>query len=161
MLRAIQRSSDLPLAILRLGTAYGPGMRANAVFSRFSDAARDGQPIVVHGSGRQWRQFTHTSDIVRAVRRAVESDWEDMTVNVVTDEAITIRELAEIVSFRYGVPVEFGPERHGDPPSSIVSSAQAALLLGWRAQVDFHDGLAALLANGDAAAHRLASAQDG
>ncbi len=160
MLRAIQQSGDLPLAILRLGTAYGPGMRPNAVFSRFSDTARDGRAITVHGSGGQWRQFTHTTDIVRAVRLAVESDREDLTVNVVSEEAVTIRELAEIVSLRYGVPVEFGAERHGDPPSSMISSAQAALLLGWSAHVPFRDGLGALLADNDAAASSLTVTQE-
>ena len=160
MLRAIQRSDGLPVAILRLGTAYGSGMRPNAVFSRFADLARDGKPITVHGSGRQWRQFTHTSDIVRAVELAAESDREDLTLNVVADEAVTIRELAEIVSSRYGVPVAFGAERHGDPPSSTISSAQAGLLLGWSAQVAFRDGLGVLLAETDAAAGDLTVAQD-
>jgi len=155
MLRTIRRSHGLPVAVLRLGTAYGPGMRANAVFSRFADTARDGRPIVVHGSGDQWRQFTHTSDVSRAVRLAVESEWVDLTANIVADQPITIRELAEIVSSRYGVPVEFGPERYGDPPSAVISSAQAATLLGWRAEVEFRDGLAALLADGDVAARSV------
>ena len=155
MLSALHQSGELPTAILRLGTAYGPGMRPNAVFSRFADAARAGAPITVHGSGRQWRQFTHTSDVVRAVQLAIESDLDELTVNVVTDEVVTIRELAEIVASRYGVPVEFGPERHGDPPSSIISSERAASLLGWRAQVAFQEGLAALLRETDAAAEPL------
>jgi nucleoside-diphosphate-sugar epimerase len=51
-----------PIAILRLGTAYGTRMRPNAVFIRFANAARRGDPVIVQGGGGQWRQLTHTAD---------------------------------------------------------------------------------------------------
>jgi nucleoside-diphosphate-sugar epimerase len=120
-------------------------MRPNAVFSRFADRGRRGEPIVVHGSGRQWRQFTHASDIAVAVQLAVESDEEDLTLNITSDECVTIEQLATLVSSRYDVPVTFGPERHGDPPSVRISSAEAARVLGWRAGVPFQTGLSELL----------------
>jgi nucleoside-diphosphate-sugar epimerase len=150
MLRAAHRSDGLPVVILRLGTAYGLGMRPNSVFSRFCDAARTGQPIVVHGTGSQSRQFTHASDIVRAVQLGVESGQDDLTVNIVSQEQVTIRELAEMVSSRCGVPVKFGRTRPGDPHSARISSADATRILGWSAEVDFVVGLSELLVNFDA-----------
>jgi nucleoside-diphosphate-sugar epimerase len=50
---------DQPVVALRLGTAYGTGMRPNSVFSIFIDKARRGEPLMVQGSGAQARQFTH------------------------------------------------------------------------------------------------------
>jgi nucleoside-diphosphate-sugar epimerase len=50
-----------PIAILRLGTAYGTRMRPNAVFIRFADAARRGDPDRP-GRWGHWRQLTHTAD---------------------------------------------------------------------------------------------------
>lgn len=144
-LREAHRRDGLPVVILRLGTAYGPGMRPNTVFRRFADAARRGDTLTVQGTGHQWRQFTHTSDIARAVNLVVGSGLAYSTVNVVAEETVTIRQLAETVSSRYGGAVSFGPERPGDPPSALITSAKAAELLGWRALVGFSDGLADLL----------------
>jgi UDP-glucose 4-epimerase len=149
MLRAAHHGDDLHVAILRIGTAYGSGMRPNAVFSRFSEGGRSGLPIVVHGSGRQWRQFTHTSDIARAVELAIGSSDPFSTLNIVSEESVTILQLAELVSRRYGVPVTFGSEREGDAPSARISSEAAGLTLGWRAEVAFADGLSELLSQFD------------
>jgi UDP-glucose 4-epimerase len=150
ILNAVHQHDNLPVIVLRLGTAYGPGMRPNTVFSRFADAARAGQPLLVQGSGGQWRQFTHTSDIARAVALAVASDVEDATLNVVADESVTILGLAELAAKRYRSTVTFGPERHGDPPSARIASAAAARTLGWRPEVVFEQGLAELFGDLDA-----------
>src|SRR5205823_763631 len=51
LLLAYDHLKDVPAVALRLGTAYGPGMRANSVFSLFIGRARAGQPIVIQGTG--------------------------------------------------------------------------------------------------------------
>ncbi len=150
VLRALHEHDGLPVVILRLGTAYGLQMRPNTVFSRFADAARDGRPLMVQGSGLQWRQFTHTSDIARAVVLAAASEIGDATLNIVAEELVTIRALAETVADRYGATVAFAPERSGDPPSARITSAEAARTLGWHAEVAFDAGLAELLDDLDA-----------
>jgi UDP-glucose 4-epimerase len=150
VLRAVHEHDGLAAVVLRLGTAYGLDMRPNTVFSLFADAARSGRPLTVQGSGRQWRQFTHTSDIARAVSLAIASDAGYATVNIVAEECVTIRSLAEAIADRYGATVTFGPERRGDPPSALISSDEAARLLGWHAQVAFGEGLTELLDDLDA-----------
>jgi nucleoside-diphosphate-sugar epimerase len=149
-LRAAHASSDLPVVILRLGTAYGTRMRPNAVFPRFANAARSGAALVVHGTGRQWRQFTHATDIARAVRLAAESGLGDATFNITADQSVTVLELAEMVAARYGARVGFSEAREGDPHSARISSAEAARVLGWRAEVGFSTGLSELLDDLDA-----------
>ncbi len=155
----VHRRDGLPVIILRLGTAYGPGMRPNTVFRRFADAGRQGEALQVQGAGSQWRQFTHTSDIAGAVRRAVDSDLT-CTLNIVADEATTILQLAEIVAARYGVAVRFDAERPGDPPSARITSEKAAQVLGWHAGVDFHHGLTQLLDQFDREHRKVASGGD-
>jgi UDP-glucose 4-epimerase len=144
-LRCLCDAGGLSLHVLRLGTAYGPGMRPNAVMQRFAAAARDGGIINIHGDGSQWRQFTHTVDIARAFALALESPLDHLIANVVAEEAVTIAELAGLVAERWSASVSFGPPREGDPPAAIVSSARAAKDLNWRATVPFADGLSALL----------------
>jgi nucleoside-diphosphate-sugar epimerase len=144
-LRDVHRTRGLPIAILRLGTAYGTRMRPNTVFIRFADAARRGDPMIVQGGGGQWRQFTHAADIARAVWLAVGSSEADATLNITSDELITILQLAETIAERYGAAITFAPAREADPPSARISSAEALRVIGWRAEVDFHQGLSRLL----------------
>jgi UDP-glucose 4-epimerase len=152
-LHDVHRARGLPVVSLRLGTAYGPRMRPNTVFSRFADAARRGEAITVHGTGAQWRQFTHALDVARAVRLAAEPGPEDVTLNITSDQRVTVLELAETIAARYGAPVTFAESRAGDPPSARISSAAALRVLGWRAEIDFSTGLSQLLDDLDATHH--------
>jgi nucleoside-diphosphate-sugar epimerase len=144
-LHAARATCGLRVVILRLGTAYGTRMRPNAVFCRFADAARRGDALVVHGTGRQWRQFTHATDIARAVLLAAGSGIDGGTFNITADDSVTVLELAEIIANRYGAEVTFADAREGDPHSARISSAEALRVLGWRAQVEFRQGLSELL----------------
>jgi len=131
----------LPVIALRLGTAYGTRMRQNSVFSRFIDRALRGEPIQIHGSGDQTRQFTHTSDIAGAFTQAAHSENAGRVYNVVADEVISIRDLAERVARTIPAEVTFGPARPGDVPSLRVTSERAQRELGWRARMAFDLGL--------------------
>src|SRR5690606_18594601 len=130
---------------LRLGTAYGSGLRPNSVFRIFIDRAKRGEPITVAGDGSQGRQFTHASDIARAFVLAAESDVSGIALNTVAPETTTIRELAERVAARCPTEVTFGPKRPGDVPPSTVSPKKIEEVLGWRAEVSFEAGLNELM----------------
>jgi nucleoside-diphosphate-sugar epimerase len=145
ILAAAARSDSLRVTTLRLGTAYGPRMRANAVIPRFAAAASSSQPIVVSGDGSQRRQFTHTFDVARAIEAACESDREHGVVNLVACQEISIRQLAEHVAGRFGVAVRYGPPRRIEPAASRVSSAKAVRVLGWSERGSFFEELDRIL----------------
>jgi UDP-glucose 4-epimerase len=145
MLLAACRLRNLSGMALRLGTAFGTGLRPNSVFRIFVDRARRGEPITVQGDGSQGRQFTHAHDIARAFEIAARSELTAMALNVVGPETITIRELAEHVVSRFPAELRFGPPRPGDVPPAKVSADRARQLLGWQAEVDFHQGLDELI----------------
>ena len=135
----------LPVVALRLGTAYGTGMRSNAVFRIFIDKARKGEPLTIQGDGSQGRQFTHVSDIARAFELAAVSDVTGMPLNVVAREMVSIKQLADVVAQRFPTEVSFGDPRPGDVPPSYVSADRIEATLGWKAAVEFEDGMAELL----------------
>ena len=135
------RLKGLPVLCLRLGTAYGRGMRPNSVFSIFIAKALKQEPLTVQGSGNQMRQFTHARDIGRAFALAAESEIHGEVFNIVSTEEITIRRLAEMVTEALPTRLEFGESRPGDIASARVSSAKAEQVLGWRPHVSFLDGL--------------------
>ena len=84
MLLAANRLRGVPVIALRLGTAYGLGMRPNSVFEIFIDKARNGEPITIQGDGSQGRQFTHARDIARAFVLAAKSEARGIPLNVVS-----------------------------------------------------------------------------
>lgn len=139
---------DLPVISLRLGTAYGSRMRPNSVFSIFIRKARLGEPITIKGTGEQSRQFTHASDIGRAFYAALTSDIRAEVFNVVADEPVSIRQLAELVSTHIPTSVRFEPERPGDITPALISSSKARQYLRWEPRVRFDEGLLTII-NGE------------
>lgn len=140
----------LSAVALRLGTAYGSGLRPNSVFRIFIDRARRGEPLTIQGDGSQGRQFTHASDIARAFGLAVGSEASGIALNVVAPETTSIRTLAEAVVARFPTELTFGPPRPGDVPPARVSADRAAAVLDWRAEVPFEEGLDELIAADEA-----------
>lgn len=145
MLMAASRLSGLSVLALRLGTAYGSGLRPNSVFRIFIDRARRGEPIKILGDGLQSRQFVHARDIARAFSMACTSDISGIALNTVATEPITIKQLAETVVSRFPTAIEYGPSRPGDVPPALVSSERIGEVLGWKPEVSFDDGLSELM----------------
>jgi len=146
MLLAADHLRDVPVLALRLGTAYGTGLRPNSVFRIFIDRAMRGEPITIQGDGSQGRQFTYAGDIARAFEMACRSDVHGRAVNIVAPEMVSIRRLAELVVERFPTELTFGPPRPGDVPPSRVDSSAAEELLGWKAETAFAQGLESLFA---------------
>ncbi len=142
---AADRLGGVPTVALRLGTAYGLRMRPNSVFSRFIQAASRREPITIQGTGLQSRQFTHARDVARGFRLALESDLRCTAINLVAEETVTIRALAEMVAARFPTEIRFTEARAGDIHPSTVDSSRAHRLLGWRAEVPFDVGLAEMM----------------
>jgi UDP-glucose 4-epimerase len=145
MLLACDRLRGVPVLALRMGTAYGLGMRPNSVFEIFIEKARNGEPITIQGDGSQGRQFTHVRDIARAFVAAAKSEVRGMPLNVVSPEMISIKQLADMVTERFPTEVTYGQPRPGDVAPSYVSAARIEEVLGWKAEVSFEEGMAELL----------------
>lgn len=135
----------LPVLSLRLGTAYGTRMRPNAVFSIFINRALKKEPLIIKGSGKQSRQFTHTSDIARAFLSALNHSLHGEKLNIVAKESTSIKRLAELITQRLPTTISYESARAGDPPSLTVACEQAQKLLGWQAKMSFQEGLSQLI----------------
>jgi len=134
------------LTILRLGTAYGPHMRRNAVIPAMIDRAAAGRPIFVTGDGSQFRQFTHCEDIANAFWMAYCHPDLAGTYNIVDRTRTTIKWLAEQIAGEFGVEVQYKPPRPGDATPVFVSPSRAERVLGWLPRVPFHKGLKEMIA---------------
>lgn len=147
MLLSACRLRGLSGVALRLGTAYGSGLRPNSVFRIFLDRARAGEKITVQGDGSQGRQFTHAGDIARAFLTAARSDLSGQALNIVAPETVSIKELADLIVSRYPTELEFGEPRPGDVPPAKVTAAAAGEVLGWTAEIPFEQGIEELISS--------------
>lgn len=147
LVMAASHLRGLSAVALRLGTAYGPGLRPNSVFRLFIDRARRGEPITIQGDGSQGRQFTNAADVARAFELAAASAVAGIALNVVAPDTVSIKELAERVVERYPTELTFGEPRPGDVPPALVAADRAKDLLGWSAEVPFDRGLGELIAD--------------
>lgn len=57
----------MDIRIARLFNVFGPRESNSTVIGRFAECRRNGVPLVVHGDGKQRRDFVHVDDVVRAL----------------------------------------------------------------------------------------------
>jgi UDP-glucose 4-epimerase len=97
---AYVREAGLPAVVLRFFNTTGPRQtgRYGMVLPSFVQAALEGRPLMVHGTGEQSRCFGHVADVVEAlVRLMARPEVQGEVFNVGNDQEVTIRQLAEQV----------------------------------------------------------------
>lgn len=97
---AYARESGLPVIIPRFFNTTGPRQtgRYGMVVPNFVQAALEGRPLLVHGTGQQTRCFGHVFDVVEALVRLMgEPMAVGQVVNVANDQEVSIMGLAQRV----------------------------------------------------------------
>ncbi|MGD0170836.1 MAG: UDP-glucuronic acid decarboxylase family protein [Halobacteriota archaeon] len=134
--------------IARLFNTYGPRMRADDIYGRvvprFIDQALKNAPITVFGDGSQTRSFCYVTDQIEALLRfAFLEDLDGKTVNVGSDEEITIVALAEIIKklTNSASNIKFEDLPKDDPLRRRPDIGKAKDLLNWKPKVGLEKGL--------------------
>lgn len=147
--RVYGQQYEFPTVALRYFNVYGPGQRGDysGVIDAFTERARAGEPLEVHGDGDQTRDFVHVSDIVRANLAAGVTSNTGQAYNVGTGQETTIQELAETIRDLIDpeVPITHTDPRPGDIERSRAELSRSTRQLGYRPQVSLDDGLRSLL----------------
>lgn len=97
---ACWRQAHAPVVIGRFFNVVGPRQSGayGMVLPRFVQAARAGEPLVVHDDGRQVRCFAHVQDVVQSVLALMDQPAAVGRVfNVGSDQPVSILELAQRV----------------------------------------------------------------
>jgi UDP-glucose 4-epimerase len=138
---------DVPCTILRFGIPYGPRARPAAVIPIFISKALKGEPLTIAGDGLQTRRFVYVEDLAAGVVAGLQEGDENRVYNLAGDEAVTIRELADIVSDLIDdTEIVHTPGRNGDFGGAVISNERAAEELGWRASTPLREGVRRYLA---------------
>tara|TARA_Y100001935_G_scaffold141061_1_gene116581 strand:+ start:9146 stop:10135 length:990 start_codon:yes stop_codon:yes gene_type:complete len=134
---------------LRFFNVYGPRSRTSgtygAVFGVFLAQKLAGKPFTVVGDGTQTRDFTYVSDVVEAIILAANSDIENETINIGSDNTYSVNKLVELLEGE----VEYIPKRPGEPDCTWANISRAKKLLNWNPSVGLEKGVKILLENID------------
>jgi dTDP-L-rhamnose 4-epimerase len=135
---------------LRYHNVYGPRMPRDTpyagVASIFRSALERGEAPRLLEDGRQRRDFVHVTDVARANALALATDpvaGALTAVNICSGHPHTVGDLARELAAACGgpAPVVVGGARPADVRHVVADPARAARLLGFRARVEFADGV--------------------
>ena len=146
-------AKGLPVAIVRYFNSYGPRLDERgygSVVANFIRQALRGEPMTVHGDGKQTRCFTYIEDAVAGTLLAGEvKEALGEAFNVGSTSETSILDLAKMVKrlARSKSPIEFLTyeayygEGFEDTRRRVPSVEKAKRLLGFTPRVDLETGL--------------------
>ena len=149
--RDYARIYGLRTVVFRQSCIYGErqfGVEDQGWVAHFVIAAAFNRPITIYGDGKQVRDMLHVSDLVAAYDAA----WKKIdsvsgevfnvgggrsnTLAIWTEFGSFLEELAE-----RKIKVNRAEWRPGDQPVFISDNGKAAQVLGWKPQIEVHDGI--------------------
>jgi len=135
----------LDFTVLRFANVYGPGQSTageGGVVAIFLDRTIRGEQPVIHGDGKQTRDFIHVSDIVSANICALERG-SGAVLNIGTGLPVRINQLFQIIKKETGYAGEpgFALPRPGDIRESWYDIKRAAVELEWSPSIRLEEGI--------------------
>jgi nucleoside-diphosphate-sugar epimerase len=139
------RERGLDGRIVRIFNCYGPRMDIGdgRLIPSLLGAAREGQPLPIHGNGRQTRSMTYVDDLVDGLRVVAKTRFEGVQpVNLGSEEEHSVLEIAQAVATVLGIPLQAVelPARPEDPQRRRPDITLARSL-GWGPRTVLAEGL--------------------
>ena len=148
MCLTIGRAYGLPTVALRYFNVYGPRQALSnpytGVCAIFSCRIKNNNPPLIFEDGMQSRDFVSVYDIVAANVLAMEKTKANYgTYNVGTGQPVTIREIARVLTGRYGEKIKTiitNKYREGDIRHCYADITKISAL-GYKPTVKFEEGM--------------------
>jgi len=147
LLQALSVMHDLPIAVLRATSVYGPGQSPRMFVPSLLHALMNGTEFPMT-SGNQTRDFIYVGDVVDGILRALAMpDRHDGALHLSAGAPVTVREVALLVARLIGgaseALVKFGavPYRDGEAMDYWASNTEAKVVLGWSPRVSLEEGI--------------------
>ncbi|HEX7993581.1 MAG TPA: NAD(P)-dependent oxidoreductase [Streptosporangiaceae bacterium] len=142
VMRSYLEMYDQEFTILRLGVPYGPRMREVLVIAKFVQAAQDGEPIMIAGTGEQQRNLVYVEDLADAHVRALTPAAVNQTIALEGDTSVSVNEIAEAVQHLVRqVPIRHTDGRAADYEGVSNSNQRAKDLLNWSPSTPLAEGI--------------------
>jgi UDP-glucose 4-epimerase len=143
------RLHGIETVVLRYFNVYGPREPLKGIYAPvigiFKRQRDQGTPLTIVGDGKQRRDFTHVSDVVRANLLASslpsrdvfqDSQFDRFTVfNIGSGKNYSVQEIADFIDPNQ----EYVPTRPGEARETLADTSRAKKFLGWTPKVDVKD----------------------
>jgi UDP-glucose 4-epimerase len=145
-----QRRTGLSWIALRFFNVYGEGQKSTAyytsVINHFVARLINSEPPIIDGRGEQSMDFIHVQDVARATVLALESEAENLPVNVGTGIDTSVATLARILIDAVGADVEpqFSP-REVLVSRRAADTTRAREVLGFETAIGVEEGMTQLV----------------
>jgi dTDP-glucose 4,6-dehydratase len=141
---AYHRTHGIQTRIARIFNTYGPRMRLDdgRALPNFMVQALKGDDITVYGNGTQTRSFCYVDDLIKGIKRLLDSDMVE-PVNLGNPEEIPILDFAKEIIHLTGSKsrIIYCPLPQNDPKVRQPDITRAKTILGWEPKVSRQEGL--------------------
>jgi len=137
----------LPCVIVRPFNNYGPYQHLEKAVPRFITSALRGEPLTLHGTGRNTRDWLFVEDHCDALDRVLHADPARVVgqvINLGTGAELSLLEVAGIIleaAGRDASEIRHVPDRPGQVCRHLSTTDKAEALLGWKAATPFREGI--------------------
>lgn len=130
--------------VLALASVYGARQRPDdGVVAAFADALAHNRAPIIHGTGKQSRDFVHVDDVVDALVRAGQKAG-GLVINVGTGTSTSVADLWSVMAGASGPAPHTSSARPNDLVRLALSPVRARIQLGWSPFTRLADGLKAI-----------------
>jgi UDP-glucose 4-epimerase len=141
LLAVYRETHSVEYTALAVSNVYGPRQRPEAgVVAAFAQALHDRVTPMMHGDGRQTRDFLYIDDTVDALVRAAQRG-SGLVVNVGSGVATSMRDLWALMAGPDGRQPAPSPRRVNDVSRFVLAPTRARIHLAWAPWTDLATGL--------------------
>lgn len=144
IVKGYHKSFGLEYVILRIATTYGPEGRSSLAPHVFLGQILSGEPVTIHGDGKQTRTLTYIEDEADGIVAAItHPEVVNETINISSEEELSVNDWVEIIGRVVNVQplVKHIDDRVGQTYRELIDSSKAKRLLGWQAKYSFEQGI--------------------
>ncbi|GAA4639086.1 dTDP-glucose 4,6-dehydratase [Actinoallomurus vinaceus] len=145
--RAFHRTYGMDVRITRCSNNYGPWQYPEKIIPLFITSLFDGRKVPLYGDGQNVREWLHVEDHCRGIQLVLEKGSAGETYNIGGGTELTNLELVGGLLKAVGAGwdmVEYVADRPGHDRRYSIDTTKIRGL-GYRPEVDFDDGLAAVV----------------
>jgi UDP-glucose 4-epimerase len=141
----MKEDKRMKFVILRYGNVYGPGQdpsRDNGVIAIFAHHLLRGKKARIYGDGSHTRDFIFVHDVAQANLKALEPGMTGV-FNIASGDGHRVEEVYDLIRDLVGISLT--PKHQKPNPYEVqdvvLDVARAEAVLGWKARVEFEEGL--------------------
>lgn len=153
LVRAWQKTYDLPTIITHCSNNYGPWQYAEKLIPVIINKALNGEPLPVYGDGSNYREWLHVEDHARALAQIAFRGKTDSVYNISADTELSnlqlVKKLCKTLDqlhpredrLPYEEQITFVTDRPGHDFRYALDSKKTRTELEWAPNISLEEGL--------------------